>query len=127
MPGAFDRFLATYSAKYPKATECLAKDRKSLLAFYDFPAEHWLHLCTTNPIESSFATIRHRSERTRGCVSRATLLGLVFKLAMSAEKNWRRVRGFEHLADVVRGVKFVDGVKQEKRNQVKARVHQVAA
>jgi transposase-like protein len=124
---AFERFLAAYSAKYPKATECLAKDRKSLLAFYDFPAEHWLHLRTTNPIESSFATIRHRADRTRGCVSRATLLGLVFKLAMSAEKNWRRVRGFEYLADVVRGVKFVDGVKQEKRNQVKGRVQQVAA
>ena len=86
-----------------------------------------MHLRTDHPIESSFATIRHRSERTRGCVSRATLLGLVFKLAMSAEKNWRKVRGFEHLADMVRGVKFVDGVKQEKRNQVKARVQQVAA
>ena len=124
---AFERFLAAYSAKYPKATECLAKDRKSLLAFYDFPAEHWLHIRTTNPIESSFATIRHRSERTQGCASRATLLGLVFKLAMSAEKNWRRLRGFEHLADVVRGVKFVDGVRQEKQNQVKVRLQQVAA
>jgi len=122
---AFDRFLATYSAKYPKASECLAKDRKSLLAFYDFPAEHWLHLRTTNPIESSFATIRHRTDQTKGCASRATLLGLVFKLAMSAEKNWRRLRGFEYLADVVRGVKFVDGVRQEK--QVKERLQQVAA
>lgn len=122
---AFDRFLGTYSAKYPKATECLAKDRKSLLAFYDFPAEHWLHLRTTNPIESSFATIRHRTDQTKGCASRATLLGLVFKLAMSAEKNWRRLRGFEYLADVVRGMKFIDGVRQEK--QVKERLQQVAA
>lgn len=124
---AFERFLTAYSAKYPKATECLAKDRKCLLAFYDFPAEHWLHIRTTNPIESSFATIRHRTERTQGCASRATLLGLVFKLAMSAEKNWRRLRGFEYLADVVRGVKFVDGVRQEKQNQVKLRLQQVAA
>jgi len=124
---AFERFLAAHSAKYPKATECLAKDRKSLLAFYDFPAEHWLHVRTTNPIESSFATIRHRTERTQGCTSRATLLGLVFKLAMSAEKNWRRLRGFEYLADVARGVKFVDGVRQEKQNQVKPRLQQVAA
>ena len=124
---AFDRFLTAYSAKYPKAAECLAKDRKSLLAFYDFPAEHWLHIRTTNPIESSFATIRHRTERTQGCASRATLLGLVFKLAMSAEKNWRMVRGFQYLADVVRGVKFVDGVRQEKQNQVKSRLQQVAA
>jgi transposase-like protein len=94
---AFDRFLAPYSAEYPKATECLAKDRKSLLAFYDCSVEPWVHLRPTNPTESSFATIRHRSERTRGCVSHATLLGLGFKLAMSAEKNWRRVRGFEYL------------------------------
>jgi putative transposase len=124
---ALDRFLGAYSAKYPKAAQCLSKDRTSLLAFYDFPAEHWLHIRTTNPIESSFATIRHRTERTQGCASRATLLGLVFKLAMSAEKNWRRLRGFEHLADVVRGVKFVDGVRQEKQNQVKPRLQQVAA
>ncbi len=124
---AFGRFLVAYSAKYPKAAECLAKDRKSLLAFYDFPAEHWLHIRTTNPIESSFATIRHRTERTQGCASRATLLGLVFKLAMSAEKNWHRLRGFQYLADVVRGVKFVDGVRQEKQNHVKPRLQQVAA
>src|SRR6185295_6621400 len=124
---AFDLFLRSWEAKYPKATECLAKDREELLAFYDFPAEHWLHIRTTNPIESSFATIRHRTERTQGCASRATLLGLVFKLAMSAEKNWRRVHGFEYLADVVRGVKFVDGVRQEKQNQMKPRLQQVAA
>ena len=124
---AFECFLATYSAKYPKAAECLAKDRKSLLAFYDFPAEHWLHLRTTNPIESSFATIRHRSDRTQGCVSRSTLLGLVFKLALSAEKGWHRLRGFECLAEVVRGVKFVDGVRQEKQSQAKLQLPQVAA
>ena len=102
-------------------------DLRNMVAFYDFPAEHWLHIRTTNPIESSFATIRHRTERTQGCASRATLLGLVFKLAMSAEKNWHRLRGFQYLADVVRGVKFVDGVRQEKQNQVKPRLQQVAA
>jgi transposase-like protein len=124
---AFDRFLSTYRAKYPKAVECLAKDRNSLLAFYDFPAEHWIHIRTTNPIESTFATIRHRTERTKGCASRATLLALLFKLAMSAEQSWRRLRGFQYLADVVRGVKFVDGVKQEKQNQTRVRLQQVTA
>lgn len=108
---AFDRFLDTYQAKYPKATDCLVKDRESLLAFYDFPAEHWLHLRTTNPIESTFATIRHRTDRAKGCVTRDTMLAFVYKLGTCAEKRWRRIRGFEHLAKVITGVKFKDGIE----------------
>ena len=108
---AFGRFLDTYQAKYPKATDCLAKDREPLLAFYDFPAEHWLHLRTTNPIESTFATIRHRTDRAKGCVTRDTMLSFVYKLGICAEKRWRRIRGFEHLAKMITGVKFKDGIE----------------
>jgi transposase-like protein len=111
---AFDRFVATYEAKYPKAVECLAKDREELLAFYDFPAAHWQHLRTTNPIESSFATIRLRSQKTKNCVSAKTGLALVHQLAMSAQKRWRRLRGFQQLADVIAGVKFIDGVDERE-------------
>lgn len=109
---AFDRFIATFAAKYPKAVECLQKDRASLLAFYDFPAEHWVHLRTTNPIESAFATIRHRSDRAKGCVTRATMLAFMFKLALAAEQSFRKLKGFAHLAKVIAGVRFVDGVEQ---------------
>lgn len=108
---AFDHFVQTYRAKYPKAVECLEKDREALLAFYDFPAEHWVHIRTTNPIESTFATIRHRTNRTKGCVSRNTMLTMIYKLGMSAEKRWRRIRGFIHLAKVIEGVKFKDGIE----------------
>ena len=108
---AFDRFLGTYEAKYPKATHCLVKDREALLAFYDFPAEHWVHLRSTNPIESTFATIRHRTDRAKGCVTRETMLTFVYKLGMCAEKRWQRIRGFEHLAKVITGVKFKDGIE----------------
>lgn len=124
---AFDRFIATFQAKYPKATECLAKDRQALLAFYDFPAEHWVHLRTSNPIESTFATVRHRTERTKGCVSRASLLGLIFKLAMSAEQSWTRLRGFERLGELVAGVKFVDGVPNNKIKRTQVQPQQAAA
>jgi transposase-like protein len=116
---AFDEFIATYEAKYPKAVECLVKDRDALLAFYDFPAEHWVHLRTTNPIESSFATIRHRTNQTKGCVTRDTMLAMVFKLGQCAEKNWRRIRGFKHVAKVIEGVRFIDGIEQDV-NQSKA-------
>ncbi len=95
---AFDHFAEVYRAKYPKAVACLEKDREALLAFYDFPAEHWVHIRTTNPIESTFATIRHRTDRTKGCVSRNTMLAMIYKLGMSAEKRWRRIQGFEYLA-----------------------------
>ena len=108
---AFDAFMETYELKYPRAAECLRKDRDELLAFYDFPAEQWPHLRTTNPIESTFATVRLRTAKTRGCLSRETMLTMVFKLTQSAEKRWRKLRGFRYLAEVVRGVQFVNGVK----------------
>jgi putative transposase len=117
---AFDQFVATFSAKYPKAVECLAKDRVELLAFYEFPAEHWIHLRTSNPIESTFATVRHRTDRTKGCLTRGGMLSMIFKLGMSAERSWRRLRGFESLAKVIEGVKFRDGI--EVRVNVSARV-----
>ncbi len=107
---AVDRFVRDFGAKYPKAVEKLLKDRAVLLAFYDFPAEHWIHIRTTNPIESTFATIRHRTTRTKNCVSRNTLLGLVFQLALTAEQSWRKLGGFRLLPEVVRGVRFQDGI-----------------
>lgn len=106
---AFDYFVETYEAKYPKATQCLQKDREELLAFYDFPAKHWQSLRTTNPIESTFGTIRHRTKRSKGCLSRDGMLHMSFKLAQCAEKSWRRLRGFDSLAKVITGVKFKDG------------------
>lgn len=112
---AFDQFIATFSAKYPKAVECLAKDRAELLAFYDFPAEHWIHLRTSNVIESSFATVRHRTDRTKGCLTRDGMLAMIFKLGMGAERSWKRLRGFQRLAKVIAGVKFHDGIEVPQR------------
>jgi putative transposase len=109
---AFDLFVQTFEAKYAKATECLVKDREVLLTFYDFPAEHWVHLRTTNPIESTFATVRLRTVRTKGSGSRTACLTMVFKLAQCAEKHWRRLNGQALLLEVIRGVKFVDGIKE---------------
>lgn len=108
----FDLFIETFQAKYPKAAECLAKDREVLLAFYDFPAEHWAHIRTTNPIESTFATVRLRTDKTKGCGSRTACLTMVFKLAQSAESHWRRLNGSNLLEEVIRGVRFVDGIKE---------------
>ena len=110
---AFDLFVATYQAKYPKATECLAKDRDVLLTFYDFPAEHWMHLRTTNPIESTFATVRLRHDKTKGNGSRRACLAMVFKLCESAQSRWRRLNGHELIQDVIAGVTFTDGEKQQ--------------
>jgi len=110
---AFDGFLDTYRDKYPKAAGCLEKDRENLLAFYDYPAAHWQHIRTSNPIESTFATVRLRTNKTRGCVSRQTILSMVFQLGQSAQKRWRRLRGFKHLADVICGVKFENGVRAD--------------
>jgi len=109
---AFDLFLKTFRAKYPKAVECLKKDRDVLLTFYDFPAEHWVHLRTTNPIESTFATVRLRTRRTKGCGSRIACLTMVWKLVESAAKRWRVLNGSEIIPDVIEGVRFVDGVKE---------------
>ena len=103
-------FVDKYGAKYPKAADCLTKDREALLAFFDFPAEHWDHLRTTNPIESVFATVRHRTVRTKGALSQKTARLMVFKLVMAASKTWRRLKGENQLPKVVEGVKFTDGV-----------------
>jgi len=110
---AFALFLDTYQAKYPKATDCLAKDRNVLLTFYDFPAEHWIHLRTTNPIESTFATVRLRHRRTKGNGSRTACLTMVFKLLQSASKKWRLLNGSQLLPDVIAGVQFIDGLKPQ--------------
>ena len=110
---AFDLFLETFEAKYPKAATCLEKDRDRLLTFYDFPAEHWVHIRTTNPIESTFATVRLRTVRTKGCGTRAACLAMVFKLAQCAERRWRRLNRSELLGDVIRGVIFTDGIKDQ--------------
>ncbi|WP_425129680.1 IS256 family transposase [Burkholderia seminalis] len=106
---AFKQFVDTYSAKYPKAVEKLTKDRDALLAFYDFPAEHWQHVRTTNPIESTFATVRHRTGRTRNCLSRATFLGMAFKLIEAAEQSWRKIRGVDKIEPLLKGIPFKDG------------------
>ena len=106
---AFERFVVKYGAKYDKAVACLSKDREALLTFYDFPAEHWKHVRTSNPIESTFATVRLRTDKTKGCLSRQTALAMVFKLAKSAERRWRRLDGSARLAQVIQGVRFRDG------------------
>jgi putative transposase len=111
---AFDGFIESYGVKYEKAVECLSKDREPLLAFYDFPAEHWKHLRTTNPIESTFATVRHRTVRSRGCLSNKTALAMIYKLAQAAEKSWNRLRGHNQLPKVILGVKFNDGIEVVK-------------
>ena len=108
---AFEAFVAKYEAKYPKAVQCLAKDRGQLLAFYDFPAEHWQHLRTTNPIESTFATVRLRHRRTKGSGTRVACLAMVFKLAQAAERKWRKLNGALLLRDIIEGVTFKDGAK----------------
>jgi putative transposase len=110
---AFDLFLSIYEAKYPKATECLRKDRDVLLTFYDFPAEHWIHLRTTNPIESTFATVRLRHRRTKGNGSRKACLIMVYKLMESAAKKWRLLNGAQRLPEVIAGIVFQDGVKPQ--------------
>ena len=116
---AYATFVETYEPKYPKAAECLAKDQDALLAFYDFPAVHWIHLRTTNPIESTFATVRLRTVKSRGCGSRASILSTVFKLAQSAEQRWQKLRGAEILGKVITGVQFRNGVEVPKKDRQK--------
>jgi putative transposase len=108
---AFDAFIESYALKYEKAADCLQKDRETLLAFYDFPAEHWKHLRTSNPIESTFATVRHRTIRAKGCLSNKTALAMVFKLVEGAQKSWRRLDGHTQLPKLILGVKFADGLE----------------
>lgn len=108
----YDLFVKKYEAKYPKAIQCLSKSKEELFTFYEFPSAHWVHLRTTNPIESTFATVRLRTAKSRGCFSRETVLTMAFKLILSAQSRWRRIRGFAKLADVIEGVKFENGVKK---------------
>lgn len=110
---AFDLFIKTYEAKYPQAVNCLIKDRDELMAFYDFPAMHWQSIRSTNVIESTFGTIRHRTKRSKGCLSRNTMLHMMFKLSECAETNWRKLRGFKDLGKLITGIKFKDGVEQK--------------
>ena len=117
---AFDLFLETYEAKYPKAAMCLQKDREELMAFFDFPAKHWQSIRTTNPIESTFATIRHRTKRSKGCLTRNGMLHMIFKLGQCAEQNWRKLRGFDDLAKVITGVRFKDGIETTQNDQIAA-------
>ena len=124
---AFDRFVRAWGAKYPKAVAKLTRDRDSLLAFYDFPAEHWVHLRTSNPIESTFATVRHRATRTKGCVSRASFLGLAFKLVQEAEKSWRRITAPQRIAELLAGVVFKDGEPANEQDLQQAQEQQELA
>jgi transposase-like protein len=110
----FDAFIQTYEAKYPKATDCLKKDRNVLLTFYDFPAEHWRHIRTTNPIESTFATVRLRTAKVRSCFSSLTVLTMAFQLCRCAQKRWIKLHHPERLGEVIRGVKFINGIIEKR-------------
>jgi putative transposase len=110
----FNSFVNVYEAKYPKAAQCLEKDRSSLLTFYDFPAEHWRHIRTTNPIESTFATVRLRTNKVRGCFSANTVMTMAFKLCLCAQKRWIRLHHPERLAEIIKGVKFVNGIEENR-------------
>ena len=111
---ALDFFIQAYGTKYDKAVNRLAKDRERLLSFYDFPAQHWKHIRTTNPIESTFATVRLRTVKTKGCLSRKTALAMAFKLILSAKRKWRKLDGSNQLAELIEGVPFKDGIKLTK-------------
>ena len=107
-------------AKYPKAALCLQKDREELMAFFDFSAQHWQSIRTSNQIESAFATIRHRTKRSKGCLTRDGMLHMMFKLGQCAEQNWRKLRGFDCLAKVITGVTFKDGIEATNLDQIAA-------
>ena len=117
---ALELFIDKYGVKYPKAADCLKKDQDELLAFYNFPAEHWLHIRTTNPIESTFATVRHRTKRSKGCLSRDIAKTMVFKLIKDAEKFWRCLNGNNQLPKVITGVKFRDGCEVVADDEIAA-------
>ena len=110
---AFGFFVEAYGVKYPAAVKCLTKDRSDLLAFYDFPAEHWKHIRTSIPIESTFATVRHRTTKTKGCLSRHTALAMTHQLVLSAMKRWRKLDAHNRLPEIILGVEFRDGIKHE--------------
>ena len=113
---AWQGLVKRYGVKYPKFAECLEKDHEELLAFYDFPAEHWIHLRTTNPIESSFATVKHRTKKSKNCFSRRTIIAATYKLLQEAEKRWLPLRGKQRLAEVIRLEKFINGVNENEIN-----------
>lgn len=113
---AFDLFINTFEAKHSSAVECLRKDRDVLLTFYDFPAENWCHIRTTNPIESTFATIRLRHRKTKNNGSAKASLVMIFKLAQSAEKGWRKLRGHQHIPELIKGIRFIDGINEHSIN-----------
>lgn len=115
---AFNHFIAGYQLKYPKAVACLQKSESELLTFYDFPAEHWPSIRTTNPIESTFATVRHRTVKSKGCFSRDTIIASVFKLLQEAQKRWKKLYGHHRLTDVVNLVKFIDGVSEQEHKKL---------
>jgi Transposase, Mutator family len=102
--------------------DCLAKDKASMLAFYDYPTENWQHIRTTNPVESVFATVRLRTTKTRNCGNRTTILAMAFELIETAQKKWFRLGGYKQLADVVSGVKFVNGIKANRRSKTGRRL-----
>ena len=110
----FDDFIQIYGSKYPKAVDCLQKDREILLTFYDFPAEHWKHIRTTNPIESTFATVRLRTAKVRGCFSATTVMTMAFQLCRCAQRRWRRLSRYEELEKVANGVIFVNGIEENR-------------
>jgi putative transposase len=109
---AMARFEEKHAAKYPKAVECLTKNQGPLLAFYDYPAEHWLHIRTSNPIESTFSTLRHRTKRVKGAFSKESALSMMLQLSFEAEKRWHRITAVEKLGQLIEGVRFVDGIAQ---------------
>jgi transposase-like protein len=115
---AYNNFLSLYGKKFPKACECLAKDKDVLFAFYDFPAEHWIHLRSTNPIESTFATVRLRTEKTKGCGTRLATLTMVFKLVYETRKTWKKIKGYRLIPKVLQGVTYVNGELPEEGEQV---------
>ena len=116
---AFKELIDTYDSKYPKATKCMAKDKEKLLEFYNLPAEHWQHIRSTNPIESTFATIKHRTRQARGCYSRDTLLAAFFKLAIQAEKKWLRLKGYKRIDEMLNNVTFIDGISEHEVDKIK--------
>lgn len=124
---AWDDFVSDYQLKFPKATQCLDKNKDTMMTFYDFPAEHWIHLRTTNPIESTFATVRHRTKKSKNCFSRNTIVAAVFKLCCEAEKRWKKLNGIKRLADVVAFKTFKDGILLEHSENKEQNQKQAAA
>ena len=116
---AMQRFVSKYELKYSKAVDCLLKNKEDLFAFFNFPAEHWIHLRTTNPIESTFATVKHRTKKSKNCFSRNTVIAAVFKLSMEAEKRWRPLRGKHRIAQIIDMQRFIDGINENEINDQK--------